>query len=186
MSLLFTTHTGQVKEVKEPDYFSPVTAIAPSTAAVSPVLPSPPIFTPLTMESIFTPLATPPLNPFPLSTPLNSPPIHQETKRASSPRPIITVTNADHLPALPNMAGHGSPPVVPETVQKVRSVSRKKSGKYTVVAGEENPALWMVYNEYGELVTLEQKSKPLVAEELTITQALRLVYKTYHAEVSHL
>lgn len=43
---------------------------------------------------------------------------------------------------------------------------------------------WMVYNEYGELVKAEDVSKMPKKEDVTVTQALRYIYKEFHQEVS--
>jgi len=185
--LLFTTHSGEVIQVKEADYVSPFSTTAtrssfPTSAMARPDLPSPLMFSPITVASTWTPLQTP--SPLAPEAPTASY-LEPQIVELVTPKPIIILTDTDHLPTTPNMAElHNPAPVKPEGVQKVRTVSRKSSK--STLFGEDNPASWMVYNEYGELVTLEQKSKPVLAEELTVTQALRLIYKNFHGEVSSL
>lgn len=191
MSLIFTSHTGEVIEVK--DYVTPKSVVHKDSSRSA--LPLQTIPTPLSLALTMQTLSIDtPLNQFPIGTPLHpSPPTSHEAGRskASSHKPIITVTDTQQLPASPNMA-EISPLPIPQNLHKVRSVSRFKSGREsgtsnsTTTTKEDDPALWMVYNEYGELVTIEQMAKPIVAKELTVTQALRLVYKMYHAEVGHL
>lgn len=181
MRLAFAMYTGKVIKMEQSECTSSIPDAASPTSSNSPT----PL--PQTPQRSFSPSQP--------SMPLKSSSIfHTNPPNLSSPKPIITLTDSNHLPASPNMAqANGSPPspppekvVEPVKVTKIRSTSRKSSSKDTNrSSGEENPTSWMVYNEYGELVTLEQRAKPVIAEDLTVTQALRLVYKTYHAEVGH-
>lgn len=191
--LLFTTHDGGVIQMKEEDYVSPFSndsAITSSVAATASTsiatdIQSPPIFSPMTMALTFTPLPTP--SPMaPMSTDPSTAYLESKSIDTGTPKPIIILTDTDHLPATPSMAESHNPAPAKVQLQKVRTVSRRSS-KTPLLPGESDHILtsWMVYNEYGELVTMEQQSKPVVAEELTVTQALRLVYKNYHREVSH-
>lgn len=187
-----TTDDAGLTPHPSPVMFVSSTASSPFPANATPQ-PSPLIFSPLSMAATFTPPLDPPTPtstiPFPLSPLLH--PREVSILRSGSPKPIITLTDAQHLPASPKMAklcGQSSP-VKSEKIEKIRSIPkvrpRAKRSSAAASREEDDPVSWMVYNEYGELVTIEQLSRPLVAEELTVTQALRLVYKTYHAEVSH-
>lgn len=205
MGKLFTTHNGEVFEINDSPglttddagltpHPSPVMFVSSTASSSFPAdatpQPSPLIFSPLSMAATFTPPLDPPTPtstiPFPLSPLLH--PREISILRSGSPKPIITLTDAQHLPASPKMAkpcGQLSP-VKSEKIEKIRSIPkvrpRAKRSSAAASREEDDPVSWMVYNEYGELVTIEQLSRPLVAEELTVTQALRLVYKTYHAE----
>lgn len=169
MKLLFTTQTGEVIEMEESDYISPIinADLPPSPATLSTQLTINPQTQILSLRN----------RP---STPQQS----FSDPQSSSPKPIIILTDTNNLLASPNMAqvsgSPSPPPAKPAKVEKIRSISRTPPGRDVA-----NPALWMVYNEYGELVTLEEKDKQPIAEELTVTQALRLVYKVYHTEVGN-
>jgi hypothetical protein len=60
-----------------------------------------------------------------------------------------------------------------------RSVS-DQSGNASISDAMKIP---LAYNQYGELVNVEQLMRPPASTELNVTQTLRLIYKAYHREV---
>jgi len=187
MDLDSSPYDGEDPEMQDCIIPESVESTDPQNSASRP--PRPTTLTALNMSSTkHTSSTHSSLSQFSMVTPLHSPPAHQEViiPSSSSLKPIIMVTDTQQLPTIPDMAeGDDSSSVKPQEVHKVRSVSQLKSRLSLSDWMKEASSSWMVYNGYGELVTIEQNLKPIVAEELTVIQALRHVYKTYHAEVSY-
>lgn len=116
-----------------------------------------------------------------LSTGPKSPARPRGSKRSHSrvSSPLFFTTNSDDN-SLPSPAT--MPPLVESSAEHVVG---KPSHPQKSADEQQGPSKrWMLYNEYGELVDVEKELQPVDSSNITVLQALRLIRKTCHHEVS--
>jgi hypothetical protein len=98
--------------------------------------------------------------------------IHLTHVRRKSP--LIKITSADE-----------SPPLSPDP--SIQAVSKEGSTPCKNLPDRKVPDssnCLMLYNKYGELIDVEKELQPVGADEVTVTQAMRLINRVYYNEVS--
>jgi hypothetical protein len=99
----------------------------------------------------------------------------QETDSHTKNSVPITASDTDgreSIGPLPNM--------LQKSPKKCRRSISDQSGN---ASSSDVSKIQLTYNQYSELVNVEQLMRPPTSAELNITETLRLIYKAYHREV---